>query len=151
LASTYESKRHYREAENTYTRALRVTEEQFGRTHPQFVNTLNNLGYFYLNTGRYQEAEAQFREGLAIAERGGPGFNDVLIRTLHALGKIHMKRNEDAQAEAALSRAIGIVRGSAGNRTEAADVLETYSRLLLDQARRMRVSLGSTIDVRDVK
>src|SRR5215510_468587 len=111
LASTYEYKRQYREAANTYTRALRVTEEQFGRTHPQFVNTLNNLGYFYLNTGRYQEAEAQFRESLAIAERGGPGFNDVLIRTLHALGKIHMKRNEDAQAEAALSRAIGIVRG----------------------------------------
>jgi len=42
LANVYESKRQYRLAEDTYVRALRVTEEQFGRTHRQFVSVLEN-------------------------------------------------------------------------------------------------------------
>ena len=75
------------------------------------------------------------------------GLDDVVIRSLHALGKIHMKRNEDAQAEAALSRALAIARGSGINRPEAAEVLETYSQLLLEQARRIRTSLALTIHI----
>jgi hypothetical protein len=74
-------------------------------------------------------------------------LDDVVIRSLHALGKIHMKRNENAQAEAALSRALEVARGSGINRPEAAEVLETYSQLLLEQARRIRVSSASTINI----
>src|SRR5215475_2563357 len=102
-------------------------------------------------TGRYQEAEAQFRQSLAIAESSGPGLDDVVIRSLHALGKIHMKRNEDAQAESALSRALGIARGSEINRPQAAEVLETYSQLLMGEARRIRASLALTIQIDNAK
>jgi len=151
LANVYESKRQYRLAEDTYMRALRVTEEQFGRTHRQFVSILENIGYLYMTTGRYQEAEPQFRQSLAIAESSGPGLDDVAIRSLHALGKIHMKRNEDAQAEAALSRALGIARGSGFNGPEAAEVLETYSQLLLEEARRIRASSAFTIHIDNAK
>src|SRR5262245_48646157 len=151
LGNVYEFKRQYRLAEDTYVRALRVTEEQFGRTHSQFVSVLENLGYLYMITGRYQEAEAQFRQSLAIAEGSGLNWDDVVIRSLHALGKIHMKRNEDAQAEAALSRALGIARGSGINRPEAAEVLETYSQLLLEEARRIRASSAFTIHIDNAK
>src|SRR5262245_15038583 len=145
LANVYEYKRQYRWAEDTYIRALHVTEEQFGRTHHQFVSILDNLGHLYVTLGRDQEAEVQFRQSLAIAESSGPGLDDFVIRSLHALGKIHMKRNEDAQAEAVLSRALEVARGSGINRPEAAEVLETYSQLLLEQARRIRASLALTI------
>src|SRR5262245_48760888 len=147
LAKVYEYKRQYRLAEDTYMRALRVTEEQFGRTRRQFVSTMDNLGDLYMTAGRYQEAELQFRQSLAITEGSGLGLDDVVIRSLHALGKIHMKRNEDAQAEAALSRALAIARENGINRPEAAEVLETYSQLLLEQARRIRASLAFTIHV----
>src|SRR5262245_50631950 len=151
LGNVYEFKRQYRLAEDTYVRALRVTEEQFGRTHSQFVSVLENLGYLYMITGRYQEAEAQFRQSLSIAEGSGLNLDDVVIRSLHALGKIHMKRNENAQAEAALSRALGIARGSGINRPEAAEVLETYSQLLLEEARRIRASSAFTIHIDNAK
>jgi tetratricopeptide (TPR) repeat protein len=151
LASVYEYKRQYRLAEDTYLDALRVTEEQFGRTHRQFVGTMHNLGYLYMTTRRYQEAEAQFRQSLAIAERSGLGLDDIVMRSLHGLGKIHMKRNEDAQAEAALSRALGIARGSGINGPEAAEVLETYSQLLLEEARRIRASSAFTIHIDNAK
>jgi tetratricopeptide (TPR) repeat protein len=151
LASVYEYKRRYRLAEDTYLRALRVTEEQFGRTHRQFVGTMHNLGYLYMTTRRYQEAEVQFRQSLAIAERSELGLDDVVIRSLHGLGKIHMKRNEDEQAEAALSRALGIARGSEINRPQAAEVLETYSQLLLGEARRIRASLALTTPIDNAK
>jgi tetratricopeptide (TPR) repeat protein len=151
LASVYEYKRQYCLAEATYLHALRVTEEQFGRTHRQFVGTMHNLGYLYMTTRRYQEAEAQFRQSLAIAERSELGLDDVVIRSLHGLGKIHMKRNEDEQAEAALSRALGIARGSEINRPQAAEVLETYSQLLLGEARRIRASLALTTPIDNAK
>jgi len=104
-----------------------------------------------MSTGRYQEAEVQFRQSLAIAEGSGPGLDDVVIRSLHALGKVHMKRNEDAQAEADLSRALVIARGSGISTPEAAEVLETYSQLLLEQARRIRASLAFTIHIDNAK
>jgi tetratricopeptide (TPR) repeat protein len=151
LASVYEYKRQYRLAEDTYLDALRVTEEQFGRTHRQFVGTMHNLGYLYMTTRRYQDAEVQFRQSLAIAERSGLGLDDIVIRSLHGLGKIHMKRDEDAQAEATLSRALGIARGSGINGPEAAEVLETYSQLLLNEARRIRASLALTIHIENAR
>jgi tetratricopeptide (TPR) repeat protein len=151
LASVYEYKRQYRLAEDTYLHALRVTEEQFGRTHRQFVSTLDNLGYLYMTTGRYQEAEVQFRQSLAIAERSELGLDDLVIRTLHGLGKVHMKRNENAQAEVELSRALGIARASGSNRPEAAEILETYSQLLLEEARQIRSSLALTIHINNAQ
>ena len=45
LANVYEYKRQYDLAEDTYKRALRVNEEQFGRNHRQFASILDNLGY----------------------------------------------------------------------------------------------------------
>src|SRR5262245_3038722 len=86
LASVYEYKRQYRSAEDTYLHALRVTEEQFGRTHRQFVGTMHNLGYLYMTTGRYQEAEVQFRQSLAIAESSELGFDDVVYLCFLELG-----------------------------------------------------------------
>ena len=147
LANVYESKRQYGWAEDTYIRALHVTEEQFGRNHRQFANILDNLGYLYMTIGRYEEAEVQVRQSLAIAERSALGLDDVVIRSLHALGKIHMKRNEDAQAEAALSRALAIARENGISKPEAAEVLETYSQLLLEEARRIRASSAFTIHI----
>ncbi len=151
LASVYAYKRQYRLAEDTYLHALRVTEEKFGRTHRQFVSTLDSLGYLYMTTGRYQEAEVQFRQSLDIAERSELGLDDLVIRTLHGLGKVHMKKNEDEQAEAALSRALEIARGSEINRPQAAEVLETYSQLLLGEARRIRASLSLTTPIDNAK
>jgi hypothetical protein len=62
-----------------------------------------------------------------------------------------MKRNEDAQAEAALSRALAIARGNGINRPDAAEVLETYSQLLLEEARRIRASSAFTIHIDNAK
>jgi tetratricopeptide (TPR) repeat protein len=151
LANVYAYKRQYGWAEDTYIRALRVTEEQFGRNHRQFANILNNLGYLYMTIGRYEEAEVQVRQSLAIAEGSELGLDDVVIRSLHALGKIHMKRNEDEQAEATLSRALAIARGSGINRPEAAEILETYSQLLLEEAQRIRASSAFTIHIDNAK
>src|SRR5262249_55175219 len=112
---------------------------------------LDSLGHLYMTAGRYQEAEVQFRQSLNIAEGSGLGLDDVVIRSLHALGKIHMKRSEDAQAEAVLSRALEVARRSGVNRPEAAEVLETYSQLLLEQARRIRASLALTTHIDSAK
>src|SRR5262245_56789398 len=147
LANVYVSKRQYGSAEDTYIRALHVTEEQFGRNHRQFASILTSLGSLYMTIGRYQEAEVQVRQSLAIAERSEPGSEDVVIRGLHVLGKIHMKRNEDPQAEASLSRALGIALRSGLNRPVAAEILETYSQLFLEEARRIRTSLALTIHI----
>lgn len=46
----------YQKALNKYQESLNISEESFGKSHLNYVGTLNNIGSAYYHMGRYEEA-----------------------------------------------------------------------------------------------
>ena len=57
LATLYQAKGSYTEAEPFFQRALAIREKALGPEHPDVANSLNNLALLYRDQGRYAEAE----------------------------------------------------------------------------------------------
>ena len=145
LGRVYQEMRQYGKAEDASKRSLERKEARYGNSHPNLAFTLNNLGLVYISTNRYREAEEHFRRSLAILEHAGPTDERLMMQTLHGLGKTYMAERDTPRAEPFLARAAEIVRRmnlQPPDLSEAIEVLETYSQVLMDlsnpvEARRM--------------
>ncbi len=69
LATLYQAKGSYTEAEPLFQRALAIVEKALGPDHPSVATSLNNLGLVYHAQGKYAEAEQLFQRSLAISEK----------------------------------------------------------------------------------
>jgi tetratricopeptide (TPR) repeat protein len=73
LAKVYEAQEKYAAAEESYRRALKISEELDQPKDFLIVRALNALAGFYPERGRYPEAEDLSRRGLAIVEEKSEG------------------------------------------------------------------------------
>ncbi len=73
LATLYQAKGSYTEAEPLFKRALAIVEKALRPAHPRVAASLNNLAGLYHAQGRYAEAEPLYQRSLAILEKAlGP-------------------------------------------------------------------------------
>jgi TonB family protein len=87
-------------------RALQIREKLLPRTDPRVVDSLSNLGEFYISTQDYKAAIEVFRRILlSQEERFGPGHVNV-ANTLERLAKLYSAAGNSREAEAAYQRAL---------------------------------------------
>src|SRR5262249_37722991 len=111
LAIVYESSGESRKAEQTFKRALELTEIRLGPSHPSAVPTLTNLGTLCIELKRYKEAESYFQRSLQMLGQPETAANEYrLMEALYGLGKTYMKENDPIRAEPMLRRAADIAR-----------------------------------------
>ncbi|MCK6618569.1 MAG: tetratricopeptide repeat protein, partial [Cyclobacteriaceae bacterium] len=56
----------YNEAIQVFEKALQQAEKEFGREHPDYATSCNNLALLYAEQGRYNEAELLYKEAKEI-------------------------------------------------------------------------------------
>ncbi|MEE8122974.1 MAG: tetratricopeptide repeat protein, partial [Alphaproteobacteria bacterium] len=80
LATLYQAKGSYTEAELLFQRSLAIDEKVLGPDHPDVARDLNNLALLYNAQGRYAEAEPLYKRSLAINEKAF-GFDHPEVAT----------------------------------------------------------------------
>jgi tetratricopeptide (TPR) repeat protein len=160
LATIYSSKHDYQKSADSYTRALELTEQALGSSHPNLTFLLGNLGFVYIRMGRYVDAENQFMRSRAILDSNNLMLTGMALRTLHGLSQIYIEKNDTNRAETVLSQAIEVGRMAALRNSEMVEVLELYSKVLVNlsktseadrlhtEAARMRSELAFTVDAK---
>ena len=124
------------DAEPLMQRALTITEQSFGRSHPRVAVVLNNLGRLLQATNRPAEAEPLLRQALAIREQSfGPENRDV-AQSLNNLALLLYNTNRLAEAEPLYRRALAIWEKSLGmDHPQVAAALNNLALLLHDTNR----------------
>jgi tetratricopeptide (TPR) repeat protein len=131
LAQFYYSKALQTEAEPLMRRALQITEEFFGKQHPEVAKNLNNLAALLWATNQLAEAEPLMWRALQIGEDSlGPLHPNVAIR-LYNLAALLQATNRLAEAEPLIRRALQIDEDSFGPlHPEVATDLNNLAQLL---------------------
>src|SRR5205814_2028842 len=69
LATLYQERGKYAQAERLLVRACAIWIHTFGPVHPRIAYTQNNLGSLYEDQGRYDNAEALYQQALFASEQ----------------------------------------------------------------------------------
>jgi tetratricopeptide (TPR) repeat protein len=136
LGSLFTTKSRYAEAEPMLRRALAISEQSFGRDHPNVASDLNNLAQLLKATNRLGEAEPLIRRALAIAEASF-GRDDPNVATcLNNLAQLLQATNRLGEAEPSMRRALAIAEASFGrDDPNVATCLNNLAQLLQDTNR----------------
>jgi tetratricopeptide (TPR) repeat protein len=157
LGALYHVKLEFRKAEDFLKRAVKVTETDYGATHPELSYSLAMLGVLYADTGRFRESEDQYRRALMILEARRAEFETRIARLLHGLSMMYTMSGRKEDADATLAEAASIARRKIDTHTDMATILEHYSSVLKKkgktqeaeelrvEARRARVTAGLVI------
>lgn len=150
LAEGYEKLGLYDQAEPLARGAVETHRTLFRDGHPDFVVSLNVLGWLLRVRGRMEEAEALLREAVAMGNRVFPTGDSRLARALNDLGIVRNGRGDLTEAAALLRASIAMRRrtdgpghlGIAITKNNLAVVL--YSQADLDGAVQ---ELGDAVDI----
>ncbi len=114
VAAVDQAHRRYAESELRYRQAL-ASWEKIAPQSIETMQTINNLGTLYRETGRNAEALACFERALAIAEQT-PGSADPLfqIKSLVNVGTLRLILQGPAEAEMWYKRALAIAEPTLG-------------------------------------
>jgi len=158
LGAVYLSKHQFQKAEDLLQQALKITEMDFGPSHPDLTFTLTVLGALYTETGKYAAAEEQYQRALNILEPDKLALAARIAQVLHGLSAMYIKAGRKTEGEATLLRATVIARTNLSQNVDMASILEDYSAMLRKQgkteeaeelrveARRARMSAGLIVN-----
>jgi formylglycine-generating enzyme required for sulfatase activity/CHAT domain-containing protein/Tfp pilus assembly protein PilF len=108
-----------------------AVKDQFGTSHPNYAQALNNLGNIYSSQGKYNDAEQMYQRALAIYEKA-VGTNDPRLgQTLNNLAVLYRRKGDYVHAEQLYRRALAIREKSLGpDHLEVAQTLNNLAFLL---------------------
>ena len=112
LAALYESTNRYRESEETYLRAIGITEHLSPR-HPLHGTFLNNLAGLYVSRGNFVGAEPLYLDALEIVEQLGPN-HPLVSKGLNNLAHLYIEIGRYEEAESLLARSLNIAEKQLG-------------------------------------
>ena len=104
----------YREAIPLAARAVAITEQALGPTHPSTAQSLNNLAALYKATGAYSKAEPLLQRALAINEQSLGPTHPSTAAALNNLAMLYKTTGAYDKAEPLLQRALAIKEHSLG-------------------------------------
>ena len=109
LGDAYYELRDYENAEFFFEKSLYLTEEVFGKDHPNVADELNSLGLMYERTGRYGKAKALLERALEIDRKHFGDDNPAVARDLNALGLLYGSLEEHRKAVDHHEKALSIM------------------------------------------
>jgi tetratricopeptide (TPR) repeat protein/transcriptional regulator with XRE-family HTH domain len=89
----------YEQAEMLLLRALRIHRQLLEATHPLIAQTLNDLGFLYLNQSKYAQAEILLQEALTIRRQVRGNEHLEVAQTLHNLASLYRTQGFYLEAE----------------------------------------------------
>ncbi|KAL7913168.1 hypothetical protein GGI35DRAFT_442193 [Trichoderma velutinum] len=95
-----------KEAEEMYTRALKMREQTLGRDHLLTLETGNNLGGVYSNQGRLKEAEEMYNLVLEGMEKVLGRDHVSTLYPVHNLGAVYFDQGKFKEAEEMYNQAL---------------------------------------------
>jgi CHAT domain-containing protein len=108
LASDQRSKGDYTNAEQTFQRAIAVSQTALGKDNPQTALALGRLGNLYMERNDYANAERLMQEELDITERTLGPEHPRVADCLRGLSLLHVNRKDMERALPELQRALAI-------------------------------------------
>jgi tetratricopeptide (TPR) repeat protein len=124
----------YELAEPLYQRALTISEQALGASHPKTADTLRALARLYHVQGQYDRAEPLYQRALAIYEQVLGAAHPKTALIVHDLTRLYQDQGQYDQVERFYQRALAIyeqVLGSEHPITD--DTLHNLARLYQDQ------------------
>jgi CHAT domain-containing protein/Tfp pilus assembly protein PilF len=106
---------NYAEAEPLFQRALQISEQSLGSTHPAVATLLNNLAMVYLDQRNYAEAEPLFQRALQISEQSLGSTHPEVATSLNNLALLYSDQGNYAEAEPLFQRALQIREQNLGS------------------------------------
>ena len=106
----YDSRKQYAKAELLYQEALQIRKKALGEKHPDYANSLNNLGYLYMVRRRHADAEPLFLEAMRILKEALGEKHPKYADSLMSLALLYDDTTKPAKAEPLYRRALEITR-----------------------------------------
>jgi CHAT domain-containing protein/tetratricopeptide (TPR) repeat protein len=143
VAALHHDKGQEREAEQSYLRAIDISQAALGRDHPQTASWVASLGSLYLWTEDYRKAEPLLQDALARMERT-LGDHPQVARCLILVSLLHGNLRDYTRATVELERAHEIAERTMGpnegTRIAILNNLGALYRTLMDYDRAKRFS-----------
>ncbi|TAL68556.1 MAG: tetratricopeptide repeat protein [Bacteroidetes bacterium] len=99
MATYYNDRGNYKDAEPLYKEALEMTRRIFKTDHPDLARSINNLAYFYNIRGNYKDAEPLYKEALEMYRRIFKGDNPNLAQSINNMAMFFDGRGDYKLAE----------------------------------------------------
>jgi tetratricopeptide (TPR) repeat protein len=104
----------YSDASSVAERALALSEQLYGPSHPNVAVALNDLAELYRAEGRYADAEPITRRALAIRETALGRDDPIVAQSLNLLAELCRAQGRYVEAEPLLKRAVAIYESAFG-------------------------------------
>lgn len=131
VASYFQDRARYREAEPLYQRALHILEQDMGPEDPFVAATLDGLASLYCAQGKYREAEPLYQRALHTLEQSLGLEHPDVTSTLNNLAILYREQGKYGEAKPLYQRALHIVEQSLGSEHPRAQMIsENYTNLL---------------------
>ncbi|HEY3135428.1 MAG TPA: tetratricopeptide repeat protein [Blastocatellia bacterium] len=98
---------YYQQAQEQYEKARKTLQRALGPDHIDVANSINDLAYTYMLTGKYSQAEPLFEQALAIYEKAQPDTRYVADR-LGNLAECYDRQGGYEKAEPLYKRVVEI-------------------------------------------
>lgn len=106
---------YYKQAQENYQRARDILQEALGPEHIEVANSLSDLAYTHLLTGKYSLAEPLFKQALSIKESALESDNRYVADALRNLAECYNDEGKYDEAELLYKRAADIRRSKLGH------------------------------------
>ncbi len=124
-------KGRFSEAEPFLRRALRVTEERYGKSHPEVSKALGNLSSALYGLKRFEEATSGLQRSLTISEENYEADHPEIALSMIDLATLYEAMDHRAEAEPLIRRSLEINEHNYGeNHPEVSRGLNVLGRLL---------------------
>ncbi|MCB0534207.1 MAG: tetratricopeptide repeat protein [Saprospiraceae bacterium] len=107
-SATVTKQRLLTEAESWYLNSKTIREKVLGKEHPDYAQSVFNLGYLYRTLGNYEKSAVYFLEALKIREKVLGKENVDYAQTLHNLGMLYSNMSRYQESEAYYLEALEI-------------------------------------------
>lgn len=131
IALCYTRTKQYTVANGLYRKVLDLTEQKFGKTHPQSAIILNNLGFVAEGQGKYTDAIEQYQKALRLYNTGVGEETIGAAEMLSNIASAYRSMNEMSLSDSLYRRALTIIQRQVGsNSLRYAGTLNYFGQLL---------------------
>ena len=114
-ATLYANQGIYDKAEIFYEKCLKLSIEVLGDSHPDLLNTMNNLALLYHNQGKYNQSQVLFEECYRLKrELLGDKHPDTLT-TMNGLAVLYYHQRKFYESEQLYTQCLSLRRNILGN------------------------------------
>ncbi|MEB3311145.1 MAG: tetratricopeptide repeat protein [Snowella sp.] len=136
LGRFYQAQGLYQQAVPYREQCLTLSEQRFGKNHPDVATSLNNLALLYESQGKYGEAEPLYLRSLAIDEKVYGENHPEVATSLNNLAGLYYAQGKYAEAEPLYLRSLEIREKQLGeNHPEVATSLNNLALLYKTQGK----------------